>query len=97
MSQNPRAKKPTRSQQNDGVERPPLQEKQAPWRNTPLDNWSTEIDPAVLSGDRWVDNERDPGTQRRENQAIARGDTSMLMAPFMHPMHDVTYGIEESE
>jgi Protein of unknown function (DUF3905) len=82
------------SQQIDGVHQPPLHEKDAPWRNTPLDRWSTEIDPSIMSGDRWVDNENDPGSERRENQAIARGDTSMLLAPFMHPTHDVTYGIE---
>ncbi|UOF92135.1 DUF3905 domain-containing protein [Fodinisporobacter ferrooxydans] len=85
------------SQQNADTNQLPLQEKQAPWRNTPLDYWSTDIDPAILSGDQWVDDQRDPGFQRRENQALADGDTSMLMAPFMHPVHDVTYGIEERE
>lgn len=79
---------------NSKNNQPPLQEINAPWRNTPLDNWSTEIDPAIMSGDQWVD-EKDPGWQRRENQALAKGDTSFLLAPFMHPTHDATYGNDE--
>jgi hypothetical protein len=68
----------------------PLHEEKAPWRNTPLDHWSTDIDPAIMSGDQWVDNDRDPGAERRESQALLSGDADLL-APFMHPVHDVTY------
>lgn len=72
----------------------PLKEKKAPWRATPLDNWSRDIDPAIMSGDQWVDNQNDPGTVRRENQRLLSGDVPSPLAPFMHPTHDVTYGLD---
>jgi hypothetical protein len=72
--------------------KPPLREKKAPWRDTPLEHWSREIDPAIMSGDQWADNKRDPGSERSENQQILSGDVPSPLAPFMHPMHDVTYG-----
>lgn len=72
----------------------PLYEKKAPWRETPLDHWSRDIDPAIMSGDQWVDNENDPGTERRENQELLSGEKATPPAPFMHPVHDVTYGNE---
>ena len=75
----------------------PQAELHAPWKDTPLDYWSTEIDPVIMSSDHWVDREVDPGFKRRENQELAQGDTSMLLAPFMHPMHDVTYRIDDTE
>lgn len=71
---------------------PPLKEKKAPWREMPLDHWSRDIDPSIMSGDQWVDNEHDPGTERRESQQLLSGDVSSPLAPFMHPTHDVTYG-----
>lgn len=64
-----------------------------PWRETPLDHWSREIDPAIMAGDEWAsdDPRTDPGAQRiREG----RGGTQ-LGEPFMHPQHDTTYGLEE--
>jgi hypothetical protein len=73
---------------------PPLREKKAPWRETPLEHWSRDVDPAVMSGDQWVDNERDPGSERMENQHILSGQPMSPLAPFMHPTHDVTYGDE---
>lgn len=74
---------------------PPLKEKKAPWRNTPLDYWNRDIDPAIMAGNQWVDNEDDPGTQRRENQQLLSGNVPSPLALFMHPTHDVTYGNEE--
>lgn len=63
---------------------------EAPWRNTPLDNWSKDVDPFVMSGDRWVDNDHDLGTTRRENIELMEGTASPVMAPFMHPTQDVS-------
>jgi hypothetical protein len=62
----------------------------APWRNTALDNWSTEVDPSIMSGDQYVDNDHDLGTTRRENLELMNGTASPVMAPFMHPTHDVS-------
>ncbi|TCP53721.1 uncharacterized protein DUF3905 [Tumebacillus sp. BK434] len=62
----------------------------APWRNTPLDNWSRDVDPAVMSGDKYVDNDHDLGSTRRENLELKNGTASPVMAPFMHPTHDAS-------
>ncbi|MCX7570708.1 DUF3905 domain-containing protein [Tumebacillus sp. DT12] len=62
----------------------------APWRNTPLDNWSKDTDPFIMSGDKYVDNDHDLGTTRRENIELLNGQRNPVMAPFMHPTHDVS-------
>lgn len=64
-----------------------------PWRNTPLEHWSTDIDPAIMAGDEWVDNSAraDPGSERI---AEKQGGT-VMSAPFMHPTHDTNYGLED--
>ena len=62
----------------------------APWRNTPLENWSRDTDPFIMSGGQWVDNGHDLGTTRRENLEILGGNPSPVSAPFMHPTHDAS-------
>ncbi|MFD2169438.1 DUF3905 domain-containing protein [Tumebacillus lipolyticus] len=62
----------------------------APWRNTPLDNWSRDVDPFIMAGDQYVDNDHDLGTTRRENVEIMNGEINPVMAPFMHPTHDAS-------
>lgn len=62
----------------------------APWRNTPLDNWSKDVDPYIMSGDKYVDNDHDLGSTRRENLELMNGTASPVMAPFMHPTHDTS-------
>lgn len=64
--------------------------KDAPWRHTALDNWSKDVDPAIMSGDQYVDNDHDLGTTRRENLELMNGTASPVMAPFMHPQHDAS-------
>jgi hypothetical protein len=66
-----------------------------PWRETPLDHWSTDIDPAIMAGDEWAVNRSasDPGSERIAEQ---QGGT-VMKAPFMHPMYDTTYGLEHDE
>lgn len=73
---------------------PNLVENNAPWRQTPLDHWSKDIDPAIMSGDEWVDNDHDPGSERYETRKIATGDYGPNLGLFMHPTLDVTYGTE---
>lgn len=60
-------------------------------KNTPLDNWSKEIDPAIMSGDEWVDKENDIGNKAIENEALESGLMTQSSI-FMHPTHDVSYG-----
>jgi len=62
-----------------------------PWRETPLDHWSEDIDPALMAGDEWAAGKRDPGTVRiREQQAGTK-----MGAPFMHPTHDTGYDLDD--
>lgn len=63
------------------------------WRETPLDHWSKDIDPAMMAGDEWasMSPEQDPGAERfKEHQAGTRQGEQ-----FMHPQHDTTYGLED--
>lgn len=67
-----------------------MAEKNAPWRDTPLDHWSTDIDPAIMVGDEWVQ-EGDPGVSQAATKDTVE-DPSLLAqrGRFMHPQHDVT-------
>ncbi|PWK13907.1 DUF3905 domain-containing protein [Tumebacillus permanentifrigoris] len=69
----------------------------APWRNTVLENWSTDVDPHIMSGDKYVDNDHDLGTTRRENMQLLAGERNPVMAPFMHPTHDTSMNNDEDE
>lgn len=60
-------------------------------KNTPLDNWSVEIDPAIMSGDEWVDIKNDIGNKAIENEELSEGIVPHSSI-FMHPTHDVSYG-----
>jgi hypothetical protein len=70
-------------------------EKDAPWRETPLDHWSLDVDPYVMSGDQWVDNLRDPGAETEESLRLRDPrrirEMNLRGERFMHPVHDVTY------
>lgn len=63
------------------------------WRETPLDHWSREVDPAVMAGDEWSSNDprEDPGAQRM----VERQGGTRMGERFMHPQHDTSYGLEE--
>lgn len=67
----------------------------APWRHTALDNWSRDVDPFIMSGDKYVDNDHDLGTTRRENLELMNGTFSPVAAPFMHPTHDTSMNNNE--
>jgi Protein of unknown function (DUF3905) len=64
-----------------------------PWKETPLDHWSTDIDPAIMAGDEWAseDPNSDPGAERiAEHYGL-----TYMGAQFMHPMHDTNYGLSD--
>ncbi|MCL6517402.1 DUF3905 domain-containing protein [Alicyclobacillus sp.] len=65
-----------------------------PWRETPLDHWSTDIDPAILSGDEWAasDPREDPGARRIEER---RTGTFTGGSRFMHPTIDTNWGLDD--
>lgn len=58
--------------------------------HSPLNQWSEEIDPAVMAGDQWVHPTNDIGWNRRENLDLLE-DNPPSDAPFMHPTKDVGY------
>lgn len=57
--------------------------------HSPLNNWSTDTDPAIMSGDEWVHPTNDIGWNTRENRALAEG-LKPRAYPFMHPTHDTS-------
>lgn len=62
-----------------------------PWRETPLDHWTADIDPVIMAGDEWVQGHADPGAERIAEQP---GGT-VIGAPFMHPTLDTQRGLYE--
>ncbi len=59
------------------------------WQS-PLDNWSTDIDPAIMAGDHWSTSERDAAL-KKEGKRDFRERPKAFGAMFMHPTHDVSY------
>jgi len=59
-------------------------------KETPLDHWSTEIDPAIMAGDHWADPDHDLGHKSDENRDFRKG-IQPFGGIFMHPTHDVSY------
>lgn len=57
---------------------------------SPLNQWSTETDPAVMAGDRWVHPTNDIGWNRPENKKLLENQPPKG-SPFMHPTKDVSY------
>lgn len=63
---------------------------------TPLDNWSTDIDPAIMSGDHWAEEENAPIEQfglidDSECEEISTKKEHPYHM-FMHPTINVSYG-----
>lgn len=57
---------------------------------SPLNQWSTETDPSVMAGDRWVHPTNDIGWNTPENRDILEGIRPKGQ-PFMHPTIDVSH------
>ncbi|MFD0716577.1 DUF3905 domain-containing protein [Paenibacillus sp. GCM10027626] len=67
--------------------------------NSPLEQWSTETDPAVMSGDEWVHPFKDIGFMTEENrnyfeQGIPPGNQG---ATFMHADKNSAFPIKGSK
>ncbi|TCS83694.1 DUF3905 domain-containing protein [Tepidibacillus fermentans] len=60
-------------------------------KDTPLDHWSKDVDPAIMAGDEWVDKKNDFGHATTENKELHKGINAQS-GTFMHPVHDVSYG-----
>lgn len=58
--------------------------------NSPLNNWSDEVDPAIMAGDEWVHPTNDIGWASAENTALIESQ-KIKREPgkqFMHPQHE---------
>lgn len=63
---------------------------------TPLDDWDETVDPAIMSGDHWVQEENDPleamGFSESEECEVDEGTFYDPASRFMHPNINVSYG-----
>lgn len=60
--------------------------------SSPLENWSDEIDPAIMSGSEWVHPTNDIGWNTTENRELIESKRKPQAVPFMHPTMDVSQG-----
>jgi hypothetical protein len=59
--------------------------------DSPLEQWSTETDPSVMSGDEWVHPFKDIGFHTKENRDYFEKGIAPQGGIFMHPDKDVAY------
>lgn len=59
--------------------------------NSPLNNWSDDVDPAEMAGDEWVHPTNDIGWNTPENRQLIEEKKRSKGVPFMHPTKDVSY------
>ncbi|MBL4952466.1 DUF3905 domain-containing protein [Neobacillus sp. OS1-32] len=62
--------------------------------NSPLENWTVETDPAIMSGDEWVHPTNDIGWNTTENHELLESKRKPQAVPFMHPTIDVSKGTD---
>lgn len=60
--------------------------------NSPLENWSVDTDPEIMSGDEWVHPTNDIGWNSAENREMVESNKKPQGFPFMHPTIDVSHG-----
>lgn len=62
---------------------------------TPLDNWSINVDPAIMSGDHWVQEENAPleeiGYADSKDCHVVQTNMTPPKSMFMHPTINVSY------
>lgn len=54
-------------------------------KNSPLENWSDETDPSIMSGDEWVHPTNDIGWNTPENHESLESLKEPSPKPFTHP------------
>ncbi|MCY0870348.1 MAG: DUF3905 domain-containing protein [Firmicutes bacterium] len=68
-----------------------MPETNSPWRKTPLDRWSADVDPAIMASDRWVA----PGDIGARKAELPDGEEDItkraMLGRFMHPQHDASW------
>jgi Protein of unknown function (DUF3905) len=59
-------------------------------KESPLENWSDKIDPAVMSGSEWVHPTNDIGWNTTENKELIENNLLPQTNPYMHPTKNVS-------
>lgn len=59
--------------------------------HSPLEQWSEETDPAIMSGDQWVHPFKDIGFHTEENRDYFEKGIPPQGGMFLHPDKDVAY------
>ncbi|WP_428912620.1 DUF3905 domain-containing protein [Niallia sp. Krafla_26] len=54
-------------------------------KESPLENWSDETDPAIMAGSEWVHPTNDIGWNTTENQELLENLRQPTTKHFMHP------------
>ncbi|MFC4776187.1 DUF3905 domain-containing protein [Paenibacillus sp. GCM10023252] len=64
---------------------------------SPLNQWSAEVDPAVMAGDEWVHPYKDIGFRTIENREYFEQGIVPQAGMFMHPDKNTAYGTGEPD
>ncbi|MES5895210.1 MULTISPECIES: DUF3905 domain-containing protein [Bacillus cereus group] len=57
--------------------------------NSPLNNWSDEVDPAIMAGEEWIHPTNDIGWISEENQELLKNEVDNKNDAFMHPQFGI--------
>ncbi|RJE88846.1 DUF3905 domain-containing protein [Paenibacillus sp. 1011MAR3C5] len=64
--------------------------------HSPLEQWSTDTDPAVMAGDQWVHPFKDIGFLTAENREWFERGIKPEEGTFFHPEHDAASRADQS-
>jgi len=59
--------------------------------NSPLENWTADTDPSVMSGDEWIHPFKDVGFHTEENRQLFEQGIQPHAGIFMHPDKDAAF------
>jgi len=57
--------------------------------NSPLHNWSDDVDPAIMAGEEWIHPTNDIGWISEENQELLKKEGDNKKDTFMHPQFGI--------
>ncbi|MFD3447497.1 DUF3905 domain-containing protein [Microbacteriaceae bacterium 4G12] len=57
--------------------------------NSPLNNWSDDVDPAIMAGEEWIHPTNDIGWTSPENQELLKQKKNETQDMFMHPQFGI--------
>lgn len=60
-------------------------------KHSPLNQWSDDVDPAIMAGDQWVHPTNDIGWNTDENRELIESKRKPDGFPYTHPDKDAGY------